>query len=111
MSILTEAKKEHKKLVSEITERQQRLKVLESLIEQYGASLHPSTVKLYETIIECLRWHDGHASFADIVECLIEKGFKLSRPKISILLTRDDRLLYDKKKKEWELVVDTPAAK
>lgn len=107
MSLITEAKREHKKLSSEIGSRQRRLRALENVIYEF----HPGTTKLYELVIDCLRQHQGHAAFAEIVDFLTMQGVDMPKQKISLFLTANDNVKYDKAKKQWEMSDSRPSAK
>lgn len=100
LKVIKEARKEYGRLTQEIAERQQQRKLLEGLIAVY-----PSTQALNKMVVECIRSHGGHASFAVIVSHLRNEGvIDMKQPKISVALHANKAIKFNKDKGEWGLV-------
>lgn len=103
MTMLSEVQKEFAKLEKSIANDNSKLQALRMVIKQYATAEYPSSAKLNTLIMEYLNTHNGHAGFQDILECIRDHQITIAAHKISVLLTNNHAIEYDKKSKQWRL--------
>lgn len=108
--MLQELKKEYKKVANTIAEDQRKLDALRRTMKEYGISLKPNESVLSDVVMECLQKHNGHASFDTIANCLYEHGVDTKRSNISLSLTKNPAIRYNREQAEWILIDSESAA-
>ncbi len=100
MSITSEAQKELQQLQASIRRDNKKLELLQRVLAEYNDK-QPNTLKLNELIMDCLKDHQGHAEFDEVVDFLTAQYAFLSRQRISLALTKCPYAKYNGK--HWEL--------
>ena len=106
MTMLSTVQHEFRKLEKQIAHDNRKLEALRLVINEYATDEHPGNARLNSIIMECLRQHNGAATFQHIVECIGDHQITLPKNKLSLVLTNNKELEYDKASKLWKIVLD-----
>jgi hypothetical protein len=104
MNILIEARNEDKRLRNEINSFQKKLDALQSIFQAYPEEFSHSTVKLNNLVIDCLKANEGHAEYGEIVDFLTKHDIFLPKQRISLALTKNKDIAYNRNRAQWEIV-------
>lgn len=92
---------EMKKLEKQLARDNRKLDALRLIIREYATDEYPGTDKMNTLIEECIKSHGGHALLQQIAEYIAEQQIILPRYKLSLLLSKNSRLEYNRKTKKW----------
>lgn len=110
---LQELKKLEKQIASEnrqletfrsiIANDNRKLEAWKTIIKEYASEEYPRTEKMNLLILECINKHSGQATLQQMAECIEEHQIMMPRNRLSLLLTKHQKIKYDREIKMWKL--------
>lgn len=101
MSIVTEIKREYKKVSNEVDCGQRRMKALECTLREYKVWNYPYSEAISDLVLDFIMQHDREVEFDEITAMLVEKNIEIPHQKLSMVLNRHPQLVYNRQKQKW----------
>ena len=87
-----------------VARENRKLKLLRELVTTWNIEYNPGISKLNELIMGCIESHGGAATLTQIRLCLAAQKASVKPQHLSAILTKNEKLDYNREKRMWEIV-------